>query len=50
MGYTITAASSSLGEVVVSSNITSLSGWYYIYVDAEINSAGTGNFIFIKYI
>ena len=44
MGYTATASSSSLGEVVVSSNITSLSGWYYIYVNTEINSAGTGNF------
>lgn len=44
MGWTATATSFSLGEVIVSSNIASLSGWYYIYVRAEINSAGTGNF------
>lgn len=44
MGYTATASSSSLGEVVVSSNIASLSGWYYIYTSAVINTAGIGNF------
>ena len=44
MGWTATATSTSLGGIVVSSNIASLSGWYYIYVRAEINNAGTANF------
>ena len=44
MGYTASASSSSLGEIVVSSNIASLSGWYYIYMNAGINTAGTCDF------
>lgn len=43
-GSVAQTSSSSLGEVVISTNISSLSGWYYIYISATIDSTGIGDF------